>query len=312
MKSQSPKFITIDPDASSLPEVHKLLLGGVAPRPIALVSTLSAAGTPNLAPFSYFNAFGANPPFIAFSPANSGRNGSTKDTLNNLREVPECVVHAVSHAMVQQVSLASAAFPPEVNEFEKAGFTTIPSDRVRPQRVQESPFHMECRVDQIVGLGDTRGSGNLVICRVVTFHVNEKVISNGVIDPQAIDLVGRNSANFYTRASGDAIFALNKPSELGIGIDTLPQHIKTSTRLTASHLAQLGSLGTLPTESDVKVFVAMQAEGEDDEGYRGLFKQGLHKLASDRERGVALIETAAMEALDVDDVEFAIHALMTL
>ncbi|MCF7809035.1 MAG: flavin reductase family protein [Candidatus Marinimicrobia bacterium] len=313
MSTQNPKFKTIDPHDAPLPEIHKLLLGGVTPRPIALVSTVSADGIPNLAPFSYYNAFGANPPYIAFSPANSGRDGSIKDTLNNLRAVPECVVHAVSHAMVQQVSLASATFPPEVNEFEKAGFTAIPADRVKPQRVQESPFHMECEVDQIVELGGSKGSGNLVICRVVTFHVNETVIHEGVIDPQAIDLVGRNSANFYTRASGDAIFTLKKPVGVGVGIDALPEHIKTSTLLTANHLAQLGGLEALPTQSAIGAFVASHGKAEvDDPGYRGLFSQGLQLLGSEGERGRTLIESAATLALDAGDVDFAICALMSL
>ena len=156
-------FISVDPDHSDLKEVHNLLLGGVTPRPIALVSTLSAEGVPNLAPFSFYNAFGANPPYIAFSPALSGRDGSAKDTLLNLQDVPECVVHAVSHDIVEQMSLASSAFGPEVDEFIKAGFTALPSEKVKPFRVAESPFHMECQVEQIIPLGGTNGSGNLVL-----------------------------------------------------------------------------------------------------------------------------------------------------
>jgi flavin reductase (DIM6/NTAB) family NADH-FMN oxidoreductase RutF len=303
------KFKTVDPNLATLPEIHKLLLGGVTPRPIALVSTVSASGIPNLAPFSFYNAFGANPPYVAFSPAYSGKDGSAKDTLLNLKEVPECVVHAVSHAMVEQVSLASTAYNADVDEFIKAGFTALPSDSVKPKRVQESPFHMECRVDRILELGGKNGSGNLVICEVLKFHVNEAVLIGGIIDPQAIDLVGRNSANYYTRASGEAIFEVQKPRTIGVGIDSLPENIKNSQVLTANNLAQLGGLESLPNEEAVQASLKTQVG---DAPYSKLFGDGYQLLDTDHEQGVLSIELAAAQALDANDVEFAIHALLSI
>lgn len=314
------KFITIDPDKSPLKTNHHLLLGGVAPRPIALVSTVSADGRHNLAPFSFFNAFGANPPYVAFSPSYSGIDGSPKDTLQNVKEVAECVIHAVPNVLVEQVNLASTAFARGVDEFVKAGLTPIDSDLVIPKRVKESPFHMECVVEQIIPLGNKNGSGNLVLCKVVRFHLQEHIYFDGQIDPQVIDLVGRNSGNFYTRASGEAIFEVKKPSGIGIGIDQLPDHIKHSKILSANNLAQLGGLTQLPEQDAIEDFIKHYLNAPIgstryitySKDYMRVFASACSQMTSNPDQSSLLMEQAAKEALDHNDVEFAIHALQSV
>jgi len=192
--------------------VYKILTSVVAPRPIALVSTISKNGEHNLAPFSFFNAFGFSPPIVVFSPTRRGRDGTKKDTLRNLEEVPECVVHVVPRSIVEKVNLTSKEWPRGVNELEKVGLTALTSHLVKPVRVKESPVHMECKVQQIVPLGHQAGSGNLVICEVILFHIDEAIYKKGM-HPSNIDLVARNGLSYYTHASGEAIFELEKPSQ---------------------------------------------------------------------------------------------------
>lgn len=255
----SDKYKTFLPSEHDVPTIHHLLLGGVAPRPIALVSTISKEGVNNLSPFSFFNAFGANPPTVAFSPSLRGRDGSSKDTLNNLREIPECVISSVSYEMVEQVSLASTEYDSDIDEFVKSGLTPLDSDLIKPKRVAQSPFQMECKVNQIVELGGGKASGNLVICEVIKFHVREDVIKNGVIEPNLINLVGRNSANYYTKAFDDAIIEIEKPiGKNGIGFDQLPDLIKKSHIFSANNLAQLANCENLPTDSEVEQWVEEQ------------------------------------------------------
>ncbi len=252
-------YISVDPKEASIKEVHQYLLGGVAPRPVALVSTISNVGINNLAPFSFFNAFGANPPIVAFSPANRGHDGTTKDTLNNIQENMQCVIQAVTHDMVEQANLSSTEYESEIDEFIKSGFTPIPSDIVKPMRVKESPFHMECEVQQVIPLGQKNGSGNLVICEVIRFHVHQNIIKDGIIEPDLIDLIGRNSSNYYTRANGDAIFSIIKPiGKKGIGFDNLPEFIKESNILTANNLGQLANCETIPNNQDIESLVKAQ------------------------------------------------------
>lgn len=195
----------------SATESLKLLLGGVGPRPIALVSTISKEGISNLSPFSFFNAFGSNPPIVAFSPSRRGRDGSFKDTYYNLKETKECVIQAVPYNIVKQVNISSAEYPRGVDEFVESGLTPIDSVVVKPKRVKESPFQMECRLYDLIHLGDKPGSGVLAICEVLVFHVSENVFKDGSIHPDCLDLVGRNGGEFYTRASGAALFELPKP-----------------------------------------------------------------------------------------------------
>jgi flavin reductase (DIM6/NTAB) family NADH-FMN oxidoreductase RutF len=250
------KMRHIDPKSTPIPEVHRALLGGVAPRPIALVSTLSKEGIRNLAPFSFFNAFGANPPTIAFSPARRGRDATLKDTYQNLVDTKECVVQAVTYDIVHQVNLASAEFETGVDEFVRSGLTPVASDLIKPFRVKESPFQMECAVKQIINLGETNASGNLIVCEVLRFHVEEALFRDGQIQPDLIDLVGRNSGEFYTRARGDAIFRMARPDTANpIGYDKLPDFIKHSSVLTGNDLGNLATAESIPTREEVLQFV---------------------------------------------------------
>lgn len=245
-----------EPKQLTVQEVQKLLLGGVAPRPIALVSTISSDGVLNLSPFSFFNAFGANPPIVAFSPARRGRDGSFKDTYNNLMQTRECVIQAVTFEMVEQVSLASTEFPPNVNEFEKSGLTAIDSDIVKPKRVKESPFQMECVLRDLLSYGDGGSSANIAICEVVKFHVAENIFQDGIIHPDLINLVGRMSGEFYTKASGNTIFTVEKPNQkIGIGFDRLPKSLRESVILSANDLAKLANVTSIPSSQEVDKFI---------------------------------------------------------
>ena len=244
-----------EPEDLSVPEVHKLLLGGVAPRPIALVSTISKNGINNLSPFSFFNAFGANPPIIAFSPSRRGKDATFKDTYNNLVETRECVVQAVTYSMVEQISLASAEFGSNVDEFVKSGLTPINSDVVKPKRVKESPFQMECKLIEMKSFGKGGGAANLAICEVVKFHIAEDLFTNGIIDPVKIDLVARMSGNFYSRA-GMGVFEVEKPiGKKCIGYDQVPKHIRESEVYSANDLGKFGNSESVPDEADVREFI---------------------------------------------------------
>lgn len=249
-------MLHFEPKELTVPEVHKLLLGGVGPRPIALVSTLSADGILNLSPFSFFNAFGANPPIIAFSSARRGSDGSLKDTYNNLKAIGECVVQAVTYNMVEQINLASTEFPPEVNEFDKCGLTPIKSDLVKPMRVKESPFQMECILKDLLSYGNAGASANIAICEVIKFHVDENIFSNGIIHPNKIELVARMGGDFYTKAFGESIFEVQKPRQnFCIGFDNLPDFIKNSSDYNSNELAKLASAADIPSKETVESFV---------------------------------------------------------
>ncbi len=212
MKDTNTEYIHFDPSETPVQLFHGTMLGAVAPRPIAFASTIDKAGNPNLSPFSFFNAFGANPPILIFSPARRGLDNTTKHSYENVKEVPEVVINVVNYAMVKQVNNASADFDKGVNEFEMVGFTMEPSQLVKPFRVKESPVQFECKVLQVIETGISGGAGNLVICEILRMHVNPAVLdSNGRIDPNKIDLVGRMGGDFYVRASGGSLFELAKP-----------------------------------------------------------------------------------------------------
>lgn len=224
------------------------LQGAIAPRPICFASTVDKEGRPNLSPFSFFNIFGTNPATLIFSPSRRVRDNTTKHTLENLYEVKEVVINMVNYAMVQQTSLASCEYPKEISEFEKAGFTAIAAEKVRPFRVKESPVQIECIVKQIIETGTEGGAGNLVICEPVMIHISDEVLNEkGGIDPHKLDLVARMGGDYYCRASGDALFEVAKPNTaLGIGIDALPLHIRNSRILTGNHLGQLANVHEHP------------------------------------------------------------------
>ena len=246
-------FKTINTKEATTREIQAVLTSSIAPRPIAFASTIDKDGNPNLAPFSFFNAFGANPPVLIFSPARRGKDGTTKHTYDNIKEVPEVVINMVSFDMVEQVNLASADYPKEVNEFDKAGFTPIPSDGIRPFRVREAPVQFECTVQQVIETGLKGGAGNLVICHISKIHIDEHVLdSNGGLDAQLLDLVGRMGGDNYIRTS-KALFTIPKPTvKIGIGIDSLPDYIRTSSYLSGKELARLGSAERLPNKEEVK------------------------------------------------------------
>lgn len=249
-------MLQIDPKNTPVPAVHQYLLGGVAPRPIALVSTLSTDGIRNLTPFSFFNAFGANPPTIAFSPARRGRDGTLKDTYNNLMSTGECTVQAVTHAILHQINLASAEFPSDVDEFVKSGLTPIDSVRVKPPRVLESPFQMECILKQMVNLGHEKSSGNLAICEVVMMHIAEDILDGTIINPARIDHVARNGGDWWSRITADNVFHLAKPAGTNlIGYDGLPEFVRESHVLSANNLAQLANWPAIPAPNEAKTLV---------------------------------------------------------
>ncbi|MCC2545030.1 flavin reductase family protein [Hymenobacter sp. BT175] len=252
-------FRTVDPSQIKPSELHPFLVGAVAPRPVAFASTISADGSVNLSPYSFFNCFGSNPPILIFSPANRVRDNSQKHTLENVREVPEVVIHICDYALVEQMSLASTEYERGVNEFVKAGLTEVPSERVRPPRVAEAPAAFECVVEQVIPLGQNNGAGNLVICRVVLAHFREDILtSTGTgIDPFKLDAVARLGADWYCRASGSSLFEVPKPNRhIGIGIDQLPEHIRHSDVLTGNNLGRLGNIeaSALPDAESVEAF----------------------------------------------------------
>ncbi len=253
MKSINPKEIEI-------PKLHRYLLGSIGPRPIAFASTIDSKGNINLAPFSFFNVFSANPPIMIFSPARSGRTNESKDTYNNVKEVPEVVINVVTHEMVHQMSLASSPYDSDVSEFEKAGFTSLASDMITPPRVKESPVQFECKVNEVIELGDQGGAGNLIICEVLRIHLKESLLDqNEMIDQHKIDLVSRMGGNWYCRADKNSMFEIQKPiTTCGIGFDALPKDIRNSSILSGNDLGQLAGIEQLPNETDVNEYKLLE------------------------------------------------------
>lgn len=276
-------MVTFDPKELPIPKIHGLLLGAIGPRPIAFASTVDEQGVPNLAPFSFFNVFSANPPIMVFSPARSGRTNETKDTYKNVKVIPEVVINVVNHSIVHQMSLASSPYKPEEDEFDKAGFTKLKSDLIRPFRVAESPVQFECQVIEVKELGDQGGAGNLVICEVVKIHVREDLLTeDGKIDQKKIDLVSRMGGNWYCRADENSMFEIVKPiTTCGIGFENIPSDIKNSKILTGNDLGQLGGIEELPNETDVNEYKLVElsdifVELEDEQA---VLEETLHKMA---------------------------------
>lgn len=254
-------MLSIDPNEISTGKLHGYLLGAVAPRPIAFASTIDKDGNPNLSPFSFFNVFGANPPTMIFSPARRVRGNTTKHTLQNAEVTKEVVINVVNYSIVHQMSLTSTEYPEGVNEFVKAGFTMLPSDKVKPFRVAESPVQFECKVKDIIYTGDEGGAGNLIVCEVVKLHINEDILDeNGAIDQHKIDLVARAGGSYYSRAR-EGFFEIPKPiSTLGIGVDKIPTDIRNSTVLTGNNLGMLGNVESLPDDASVNNFAKEHPE----------------------------------------------------
>ena len=237
-------------------ELQNYLQYAIAPRPICFVSTIDKEGNINLSPFSFFNMFSINPPVCVFSPSRRVRDNTTKHSLENILEVPECVINIVNYGMVQQTSLASVEYPKGVNEFVKAGFTALPSELVRPPRVAESPVQLECLVRQVIPLGENAGAGNLVIVEIKRIHIHEDILDgSGKIDQAKIDLVARLGGDWYCRVGKDNLFEVEKPVRtIGIGVDSLPASVRTSDILTGNNLGQLGNVESLPSDEEIAAF----------------------------------------------------------
>ncbi|SDT89722.1 NADH-FMN oxidoreductase RutF, flavin reductase (DIM6/NTAB) family [Polaribacter sp. Hel1_33_78] len=284
-------MLSINPKEISTGKLHGYLLGAIAPRPIAFASTIDADGNPNLSPFSFFNVFGSNPPVLIFSPARRVRDNTTKHTLENSLATKEVVINVVNYDIVQQMSLSSTEYPEGVNEFEKAGFTMLPSDEIKPFRVAESPVQFECKVKDVIFTGNEGGAGNLIVCEVVKIHISEDVLADdGSIDQHKIDLVARAGGSYYTRAR-DGFFEIPKPiATLGIGVDAIPLEIRNSPILTGNNLGMLGNVEQLPAEDTVNNF------GKEHSQFIGLEMVKKH--------------TFAQEYLSKNDVESAWKVLL--
>ncbi|WP_026836621.1 flavin reductase family protein [Gillisia sp. JM1] len=273
-------MLSIDPKEISTGKRHQYLLGAIGPRPIAFASTLDENGKPNLSPFSFFNVFSANPPILIFSPARRGRDNTVKHTYLNAKATKEVVINVVDYKIVQQMSLSSTEYPEGVNEFEKAGFTMLKSDVVKPFRVAESPAQFECKILEVKELGEEGGAGNLVICEVVKMHFDEAILdAEGFIDQHKIDQVARMGGNWYTRANM-GLFEVPKPlSSLGMGVDQIPQEIRNSKFLTGNDLGKLGNVEVLPSEEEINAFI------NEDINASSLVKSGdlkkIHKQAQE-------------------------------
>ena len=249
------KMRTITPGKIATRDLHQFIVGSIAPRPIAFVSTMNEEGQPNLAPYSFFNAFSSNPPILVFSSNRRVSNNTTKDTLHNVQKTGEAVINIVNHDIVRQMTIASIEFPTQISEFDKTGLTPLASDIVKPFRVAESPIHLECKVQDIITLGEEGGAGHLVICQVVRLHVNEAIIDdNDRIDPQKLDAMGRLGRSYYVRVKGEAIQTIVQPvTRIAIGYDALPTSIKDSDILTGNDLGKLSGMHALPTMPEAEL-----------------------------------------------------------
>lgn len=249
-------MISIEPKEVSPVKLQGYLQSSVGPRPIAFASTVDKEGNPNLSPFSFFNVFSSNPPILVFSPARRVRDNTVKHTLLNAEATREVVINVVNYDIVQQASLSSTEYADGVNEFLKSGLTQVPSDIVKPYRVAESPVQFECKVNEIISLGNEGGAGNLIICEVVKIHINEAILDeNGAIDQYKIDLVSRMGGNWYSRAN-KGLFEIPKPLvTLGIGVDMIPDFIKESPVFNGNDLGMLGNVESLPTNEEIDIFV---------------------------------------------------------
>lgn len=244
---------TIIPGTLETRDLHQYLLGCVAPRPIAFVSTIDENGNKNLAPYSFFNAFSSNPPIVVFSSNRKVADNTTKDTLHNIRTTGEAVINMVNYDIVRQMAVTSISFDSGISEFEKSGLTPIPGESVKAFRVEESPAHLEVKVQDIITLGEHGGAGHLIICRVEQLHIRESVIENGRINPHKIDLMGRMGRAYYCRASGDAIHTIIQPvMKISIGYNALPDSIKYSDVLSGNDLGLLAGLEQAPTREQIE------------------------------------------------------------
>lgn len=274
---------TFTPEDLETKDLHQYIVGAVAPRPIAFASTIDENGVANIAPYSFFNAFSSNPPMLVFSSNRRVADNTTKDTLHNVENNQEVVINVVNYKIVRQMALASISYPSEVSEFDKSGLTPLASEMVQPYRIQESPIQFECRVEEIIKLGEHGGAGHLILCRVLQLHIDEAILNGNRIDPHKADLVGRLGRAHYVRASGAAIFDVyQSPLKLALGFDRLPTHVRGSHVLTGNELAQLAGLYEMPSDevmqsvlSDAEVVEALVRVEEPNQD----LIDALHRLA---------------------------------
>jgi flavin reductase (DIM6/NTAB) family NADH-FMN oxidoreductase RutF len=255
----------------------------------------------NLSPFSFFNLFSTNPPVCIFSPSRRVRDNSTKHTLENIREVPECVINIVNYHMVQQTSLSSVEYPQGVNEFIKSGLTQLPSQLVKPPCVAESYVQLECVVNEVIELGQSHGAGNLILAEIKLMHIDDAVLDNeGRIDQVKMDLVARLGGDWYCRVTSDNLFKVAKPNiKIGIGIDALPYAIRNSKVLTGNNLGQLGNLETLPSDEAIEAFALIPE-----------IKEVLDATIGDSQTRELQLHLKAKQLLNEERVEEALMALL--
>jgi flavin reductase (DIM6/NTAB) family NADH-FMN oxidoreductase RutF len=296
-------MLSILPQEVSTGKLHGYLLSAVSPRPIAFASTVDDLGNVNLSPFSFFNVFSANPPILVFSPARRVRDNTTKHTLENILITKEVVINIVNYDMVQQMSLSSTEYPAGVNEFLKSGLTEVASDIVKPPRVQEAPVQFECKVNDVIALGNQGGAGNLIIAEVVKLHIKETILdADGKIDANKIDAVARMGGNWYNR-SREGMFEVIKPIKTrGIGVDALPISIKNSTILTGNELGILGNSERIPTMDEVKEYISLKVEKSFD--IQTSTKENIHKQAQDMlQKGTILDAFKLLLAKDLMNIK---------
>ena len=295
------KFKTINPIDYSTKDLHKILLSSVTPRPIALASTIDSDGVVNLSPFSYFNVFSANPPVLIFSPANRVTDNSKKDTLNNISKVKEVVINLVDYNIVEPTSLSSVYFEKNVDEFLKSGLTKMESIKVRPPRVLESPVSYECKVNDVISLGNNGGAGNLIICEVLMIHINEEFLNeNGDIDPLKLNLVARMGENYYLDVKKESLFEIKKPVGVNaIGVDSLPNHASESLILSHNDLARLGNIEEIPNIDLINQF-------KEDNDIKKIISLADHK------EKIKLLHFRVKEFLNNDDLNSAVLTLFSI
>lgn len=279
---------TIYPSDTPIKDLHQYMVGAIAPRPIAFVSTINEDGVANLAPYSFFNAFSSNPPIMVFSSNRRVRDNTTKDTLANVFANKEVVVNVVNYDIVRQMALTSVEFDESISEFDKSGLTRQASTLVQPPRVLESPVNMECVVKDIITLGEHGGAGHLIICEMKVMHIDEAVLDGDRIDPHKLDLMGRLGRAYYVRASGDAIHTIYQDIAPGvIGYDNLPKSIRQSKILTGNELAMLAAQRAIPTAEQVAATrkTLLPADPSDDILHRII---ATHLQADDMAHALAL------------------------
>jgi flavin reductase (DIM6/NTAB) family NADH-FMN oxidoreductase RutF len=296
-------MLTINVSELSPAQLQNYMHYAIAPRPICFASTVDAQGNVNLSPFSFFNMFSTNPPVCVFSPARRVRDNTTKHTLENILEVPECVINIVNYDMVQQMSLSSTEYGRGINEFEKSGFTMQASQLVKPPRVLEAPVQMECLVTQVIPLGDQAGAGNLILAEVKLIHIKEEVLDEtGKIDQQKMDLVARLGGDWYCRVTPDNLFKVAKPlTTLGIGVDALPETVRYSMELTGNDLGMLGNVEALPSAAeidDMRMDGAVKEVLDATIGDSGTRTRELHALAKELLRQGRIADALKVVLLD--------------